>query len=456
MTWIERVKTISLILLVISSIVLTGVLWYSTPAYQEDRNQDTYAQAPYIAKDNYVKKNLYTLTAPPFLISHKKGNHQLVLQQSAMFNTLIHDVYKIGFDNFEEISPTADQWNMLYHQADGLELSFFHDMNPEQLDIFFYQLLSNDSTFQTLPSISRVWLYEDPNTGKSNIWFISDEDNKVIQATTNLTAFSLSKSLTKINSNISLEPVPTNGKNPWERSNQGNMFSRMLYLPTKSIAMSQFTYSVKHISIDDMKEWLFQGANIEPIELPKNESVYMDNNQILTYYKQDSYMVYTDSTRGDESPTPISTELDLMNTKFMDKHHGWTGNFVLEEWEKSNGSDNYSFRLMEQSLPVFWGKSTKPQLDSIQLQFGSGISSVSRYQRSLLYLAKQPFMHVGSLLDDKTTLLTKLTKEHIDLASVKRIYPIYRASRTRDDVTLTPCWLVEQTNGQTLQIGGES
>jgi regulatory protein YycH of two-component signal transduction system YycFG len=460
--WINRLKTISLAILVISSVVLTAVLWYSTPSYDE-QNVD-YIPPAYVAKDNYVPKNLHQLTAPPYLISHTNGKHQLVTQQqSPLFSLLIRDVYGIKMDDFELKTPTTDDWNLLFLQSDGLELSYLQDMPVDQLDVFFYHYLKNESLFQNLSSISRVWIFEHPTSKKTTIWFISDQDGKVIQANasfigsdwlTNLDTLKRTPNLIKV------EAVPTNNKNPWDKMNQNVPFSRILYMPTQGIPINQPTYKKQTISIDSMKQWLLEADEIEPIDLSKNESVFMNNNQILTFYKQQSYMVYVDNAKTDATVAdPVSKEIDTINTKFMLKHHGWTGNFVLEKMENQDNSHLYTFRLINQALPVYWeDDNTKSQhLDTIQLQAGASINAVSKYIRSLNYLSEKPTKQTTVTLPGKDDILLELVKKKIPLSSIKRIYPIYQASNSgRGAVLLTPSWQVEKTNGETIQIGGGS
>jgi regulatory protein YycH of two-component signal transduction system YycFG len=217
-------------------------------------------------------------------------------------------------------------------------------------------------------------------------------------------------------------------------------------------------YNKQTISIDSIKEWLFQGDEIEPIDLSKNESVFMDNNQILTFYKQQSYMVYVDNARTDGNSTEaVSTEIDMINSKFMSKHHGWTGNYILDEISKQDKSHLYTFRLINQSLPVYWEEDNKksPHPDTIQLQAGTSVNAISKYVRSLNYLAQSPKKQTPVKLLKKEEVLAELAKKHIPLTTIKRIYPIYQATYTkRGEAQLTPCWYVEKTNGETTQIGG--
>ncbi|MCH5585079.1 two-component system activity regulator YycH [Shimazuella sp. AN120528] len=463
MALINKIKTISLVILVISSVILTAVLWYSTPSY--DEQNIAYIPAPYIAKDNYyVKKYLFQLTAPPFLISHTQGKNQLITQQqSTLFPKLIHNIHGMKLDGFEVITPTADDWNLLFHQTNGLEMSFLQDLPVEQLDAFFFQLLKNEPLFQSISTISRVWLFENPATKKSSIWFISDQDGKVIQANTDFDVDQWPKILEQVQQTpnlMSLEAVPTNGENPWDKANQNKPFSRILYMPNGSISIPQLTYSNQTIGIDSIKEWLFQGDNIEPIDLSKNESVFMNNNQILTFYKQQSYMVYVDNSKTDGTTSlGVGNEIDVINTKFMAKHHGWTGNYILDKMSQQDNAHLYTFRLISQALPVYWeGDTTKnPHLDTIQLQAGSSINAVSKYVRSLHYLSKKPTKQINFILPNKETILAELTKKQIPITSVNRIYPIYKAkNNSHGQVVMTPCWQMELSNGEKIQIGGVS
>jgi regulatory protein YycH of two-component signal transduction system YycFG len=462
MELINKIKTISLVILVISSVILTGVLWYSTPSY--DEQNIAYIPAPYVAKDNYVPKSLYQLTSPPFLISHTQGQVQLITQQqSTLFPKLIHSIHGMKLDGFEAITPTTDDWNLLFLQANGLEMSFLQDLPVEQVDAFFYQLLKNEPLFQSITSISKVWLFENPTTNKSTIWFVSDQDGKVIQANTNFAGDQWSQILEQIKQTpnlMKLEAIPVNGKNPWDKANQNIPFSRIVYLPIRSNPMSQLTYTKQTISIDSIREWLFQGDEIEPIDLSKNESVFMNNNQILTFYKQQSYMVYVDNARTDgTTSTAVGNEIDVINTKFMTKHHGWTGNYILDKMSQQEDSHLYTFRLISQALPVYWeGDTTKnPHLDTISLQAGSSVNAVSKYIRSLNYLSKNPIKQTSFALPTKESILAELTNKQISLSSVNRIHPIYKAkNNSRGQVVLTPCWQVELSNGDMIQIGGVS
>jgi regulatory protein YycH of two-component signal transduction system YycFG len=459
---IKRIKAISLIFLVISSIILTVVLWYSAPPYDEQTNN--YIPASYIGEDNYVpKKELYQLTAPPFLISHQQGKHHLITsQQSSLYATLIKDLYEVKLDGFEAITPTADDWKQLFFQTNGIEFSFLQDISVEQLDAFYYHLLENEALFQTIDTISRVYIFTNPKTHQEETWFISDQNGKVIRANAKFAGNTWSKLVQLIKRSTKQSPtwevIPTNEKNPWERANQNIPFSRVLYLPTQPMDTAMYTYDNLSISIDHMKGWLFQGDEIEPIELTKNESVYMDNNQILTFYKQQSYMVYVDNTRTDETKTTVSNEIDMINSKFMSKHHGWTGNFLLDSMLKQENSRLYTFRLINQGLPVYWQQKTNKvnYLDTIQLQAGTGINAISKYIRALNYLARNPKHETTVQLPNKETVLKTLSSQNIALSTVTRMIPIYMAiPLSKGEIQLAPCWRVEQNNGGVVLIGGD-
>lgn len=458
---INRIKAISLMILVISSIILTVVLWYSAPPYDEQTNN--YIPASYIGEDNYVPKELYQLTAPPFLIAHQQGKHQLITsQQSSLYAQLTKDLYEVKLDGFEIINPNAEDWKQLFLQTNGIELSFLQDVPIGQLDAFYYHLLESEPLFQSaVNTISRVHIFTNPKTKRQETWFISDQDGKVIRANANFAGNTWSKlmQLTKRNTTKSplLEAIPTNGKNPWDRANQNIPFSRIVYLPTQPMEMEKLTYSNPTISIDNMKGWLFQGDEIEPIELSKNESVYMDNNQILTFYKQQSYMVYVDNTHSDDTKTIVGNEIDMINSKFMIKHHGWTGNFLLDKMFQQENTRLYTFRLINHGLPVYWQQKANngKYLDTIELQAGTGVNAISKYVRSLNYLAKKPSKQSAVKLPNKTDVIKTLSKQKIPLSTVKRIMPSYTAQRiAKGEVQLTPCWRVEQNNGEVIEIGG--
>lgn len=58
----EHVKTALLTFLILLSFVQTGLLWYSSPSYEG--NKQLYVTRPQIGSEKYNKKQMYELVAP--------------------------------------------------------------------------------------------------------------------------------------------------------------------------------------------------------------------------------------------------------------------------------------------------------------------------------------------------------------------------------------------------------
>ncbi|SFI69267.1 two-component system activity regulator YycH [Thermoflavimicrobium dichotomicum] len=446
--WIENAKTVSLVILVVLSFVLTGSLWYMTPAYEEKK--DIYRPLHYIGDIKYNQKQVYQLTSPPFLLLHEAGNHYWVTAKDNSYNEWLKTLSEIKIRHYEKKKPNANDWKYLFQQATGIELFFFHDLPIDTISAFIHIDEPDLSFLKDLTKVSRIWLYSDPQTKQINIWFISDFRGEIVQATTDLSIFQFEKqfNLSEKTDLVTFEAIPANNKPPWDPANNNIPFSRIIYLPNQPINAKKYTYHLQEININDMKQFLFSVDNITPTELSNGELVYAYDGRTLTYNKQDNYMVYIGPMpENPDKEKSLVTDIIQIN-KFMSDHRGWTGNYLLEKVQRQGSANRYTFRLVHQDYPVFWATEnhlSKQYLDTIQFQVEK---QEKRYLRYMYTLPEKPTNVVERSLPDKKSLLSILTERKIPLDKVERIFPGYRASKKEKQVVLEPVWVVMTVDGK--------
>lgn len=457
--WIEPAKTVSLIFLILLSLVLTATLWFITPVYMEHDNN--HITSPKIGDARYNKKSRYQLTGPPILYLHVTGNHYWLTQKNEhSYDALLSAVSRCKMTSFHQIKPTPEQWKTLFQTSYGIEFSFFHDTPVNQVDAFFDQNLGMQPVLANLNRISRIWLFTDENSDQTSIWFISDQEQKVVSANTDISGGDLRNQVTlaeQMSHSPNLIPISTTNKLPWDSANKDAPFSRIIYLPEQPVTVKRYTYAPKEISINDMKLALLQ-TSVDEIRL-KEELIYIWDDLMLTYNKNTKNMIYSDEPNSETAKdNTITTDIVNITDSFMEKHYGWTGNFLLEKYERPEKRNLYTFRLIHDGFPVFWYQNESDILhfDQIQIQAEpSNVNGIGIYKRSLITLNPSPVSVRDAVLPDMKQFLHLLEKKGIPLSSIQRVYPAYQAQPKGKLYELVPVWRVEDNQGKQWMIGGE-
>ncbi|MBA4548070.1 hypothetical protein H1R82_03510 [Thermoactinomyces intermedius] len=452
--WVEHIKTGLLIALVLASFLLTGLLWLNQPGEKRTYNPlDAYTINP-IYDEKYNDRKIYQLAAPNQMIVHQKGAHFWLLPEEADYEQLLRSMQSMSVSDMEKMGKVSpDTWKNMFTRFPGVELYFPDEVSLEQADLFFQESLSQHYPMSYLSSVSRIWFFSNPEKKQNFVWFISDQDQQIIQAKTDIDLENLLSKL-KHPSSPSLEAVPATGKAPWDPANQDEPFPRMFYLPTRPVSLSEKTYQLEDISADAMIDWLFKDPDVRPIPINKNEDLYMYDEQMMTVNKNNRFMVYSEAV--EESPgeiQPVEQRLSAVNN-FVQRPHGWTGNYLLDQVDdKENAFSEFTFRLYMNGYPVYWKDRNFIHPDEIKLQTNpvENAVNVNKYERSLFYLTGEP-QQKQAALPDKETLIKQLSKHNLSLSNVKRIHPGYQAVTTNQQVRLTPVWVVKTTSGQQVWI----
>ncbi|WP_044641395.1 two-component system activity regulator YycH [Risungbinella massiliensis] len=464
----ERIKTTTLILLILASFALTGLLWYSSPPYTET-TETKYQETPLIGKEvDNRQKEVFDLTAPPFLVVHQRNQHYLITKEkNQVYRDLIKTIHQDSdLTNVERKFPTPQEWRYILEEASSVEMQFFQDLTLEQVDSFFLSLLDSDgkAPLKEMGKISRILVWEDRNQSNPKIWFISDETHSVVQATmaTTLVPNFHSQLVNAISNSPDEQVTPIYGNNnkpPWDPGS-GATFSRVFYLPNDPWQVTRPTFETTIYSIEEMKKILFRrDYKIDAIN-NNNELIYLFNDQTLVYNQAKNEIRYTDNSNRDGEEKVISSQIETIQSEFMLKHYGWTGSYLLEKVLPEK-KDTFVFRLLHEGIPVYAPKSTErdsqTQLDQILLTpDSSNASGVGSYQRSL-EIIKQEKSVQSSTLPGRTQVLDELHKRNLPLTEVTQLYPIYQMRRSEvNTVEFVPYWKIQTVSGTEVLIGGES
>ncbi|OYD07948.1 YycH family regulatory protein [Paludifilum halophilum] len=451
---IKYAKSALLVLLVAASFVQTGLLWYSSPSYEESR-QNYYLKPPPIGSEKFQKEKAYELAAPQEFILHQKGEHRKVLPKGdrQKYESLLEKLDRAETESAELIDPSPSLWKEMIEKRTGLELRFNHDFPPGTVQTLF------NTQLPELESVSRIWIFEEDQSKELFAWFISDREQEVMQTTIKVQSFDDWIRTMGNETGGPLEPVFSDGGSEWDKENQG--IPCPFYLPENRPAMNRYTFRLKGpIKPEHMKQILFRDPDLARQSLVlDNTYIYTDGRSNLQHNTRTGNMVYNDPATNTNRKSTLTEDLNAIN-QFMNRHSGWTGNYLLDtvELDKNSGLPDYIFRLFVDHSPVYWSDKDSSNPGTIRLSTtGKGITA---YERSLRYLSTDPKQNIDEL-PNQEELLDALQEKGIDLLDIRWIHPGYQAVSKSDRVQLIPCWVIVLNDDErkmipTAEAGGET
>lgn len=439
----ERIKSAALFLLIILSIVQTGMLWYSSPSYQE--NKQGYIQPPLIGNEEYNQIPLHERVAPYPIIVHHNGKQSWILPNEPLYKDFLNQLYQSQWEEPEPFTPRPEDWNNLYKETDGVELQFTHDLPVDAVDVLNEEEISLSGTSE----ISRIWIFADAE-GNTRLWLIFDRERKVMEAEIDFPDFN--KWFAEVERSVPqpVKPHFVSGKIPvgTKKDRENTAFPSAVYLPDLPLTVRSFTYPMKRIKVDDIK-WLFTDPN-QIWTLPSEEGdTYTDGNRMLHHDQQTQTIVFRD-LRSEPRPSKAAIELEILN-QFMKTHNGWTGSYLLDRRVKEDNINLYIFRLMVGGLPVYWpGEMEKGEVRPDTIRLKASEDRVAEYRRSLRYLASEPSKYEDRLLPGRDSVIKELADKGLSLKQLRALFPGYQAKQLKDHVRLDPVWIALKKNGETV------
>lgn len=436
----EHLKSLALIFLVGASLLQTGILWYSSPSYQEKRNVE---DIPKIGHETFQKKGGYQLISPPEILLHREGRQQRILPGKEYWS-LTDQLHRARLEDIRTVEPSPAQWIGLMKNEPGLELRFHQDFPADVVNIFF----SGNEEIHGLQFINRIWLFGEGDNNRVTIWLISDREQSVLEGTALIRDYTDWLDQAERFKGELLHPVFPDGKSNLDKKKlRDGEIPYAFYLPEKSPVVNRLTFRPKKIDVNDMILILFRNPyNPKRSQVFDSTYIYMDSDsgRTLQHNEQNQTMVYNNPLNETGEESSPSNDLATITT-FMNRHNGWTGNFLLDrvEMDLDNGSNNYIFQLYLKGYPVY--ASERSGLNTIRLTARQGVST---YERSLHYFSPQPSREEKSRLPTRNEVLTALKSVGSDWANLRSIHPGYQAALKEKKMELEPVWVIQFQNGK--------
>ncbi len=443
----ESLKSLALALLVLTSIVQTGMLWYSSPSNQG--NLPKLQHIPTIGHKDFQKEEIHQLAAPSEIMLHHDGEHRRILP-GADHQTLIDRLHHARLENPQTIDPSPAEWKKWLDEETGLELRFRHELPVEVIQAFF----QGETEIPELDTVHRIWISGEGDNNQVTVWLISDQTQTVVEGTALLQNYD---EMLKLADQAAERPLKAflNGKEgnfDEEDLKRERAIPRFVYLPPNRAAINRWSYNLeqkRQINVEDMKMILFRNPNnVEKTAISNHIDIYtdVDSSRSLRYNEQNNTMVYTNLLNDTEQELPDPREKLNTIISFMNRHSGWTGNYLLNrvETNQDNGASDFFFQLHVKGLPLY-GSEPFPKWEEIRLSAQQG---VTHYERSLIFFSSRSGQKHPDHLPSGNEVREALKKQNADLSDVRQIYPGYHAVTRENKLELEPVWVVDFYNGK--------
>jgi regulatory protein YycH of two-component signal transduction system YycFG len=330
----EKVKTMILTVLVLSSVFLTGALWTYQPKYNFIENADSdYIQNVSISN---AQVDAGIIIRPSKILIHKDGKHYGIVQETEM-DKLMKQVKKWSFDEFENISSTVSKKDFLsFLYGKGKIEIIYPDDFP--IEMYHYIFKIEDKGIEGV-NFDRIVIPVEKEE-EALVYFVCMKERKIYKATVN---------------NFSLQEIQNTYYDQAKKYPRYFAYeidaAKSLFIPEDSITMNRLQYYTDELDADKFKDALFSNPSFVKRDLLTYGEVYTDGSSLMNVNSTQKILSYVNPAA---QKTAIQGEDPLLIQKsidFVNEHGGWTDTYHFAQWDEEKRK--VVFRLVTNSYPVF-------------------------------------------------------------------------------------------------------
>ncbi|RKL66043.1 hypothetical protein CR203_17265 [Salipaludibacillus neizhouensis] len=437
---IENIKTVVLWFLVLTSMTLTWFILSYQPEYDnlEDIDID-YVQSEEIGESRSINE----VISPKEILIHNQEDISWIQPIEGHYPAFMEFLSELELEYFEsgssEDAPSLDQ------TLNGLELVFSEAIKHEWISDLFN--VDENILPEELDQIDRVILLEDSSgEGSSVILQLISTELEVIY---NFDIASLTiDQLEQMYEESEEYQIPVE-KRILNDDSMDDAFQQVIYVPTQPFTLKEYTYETADLPIASFIQALFTDPEyVDRSPLGSQTDSYTDGNRMMEIQDSENLINYV---RPGVVGSPISEEESLLETAvdFINGHDGWTDEYYIGELEQFMDSNEISFRLHVDGIPVF-GSNRSAEYYTMRLARSGG--QISEYDRPIFKLDSATFEDTVEMPSIHEVDHQLEEEEWYNLETVEDIRVGYYMTRHRSFVTFRPAWYVETQNGRWTRL----
>lgn len=333
MRYIEQIKSIVLLFLVLLSIVLTFSIWTYTPSLQVIEESQQVDQLV-VGK----KKELAEIIKPYRIIMREQNEWK-----GTIGSTTINDFVEMMTDwKFSDLIPVqnnmSDKKINEFIRANQRITLFFSEKVPVNV---FHSIVPFSQDELPEMGFNKIILdWSKMNANKTlMVYFLSEESRTLYSTEVKMSdIYFQSTVLNTLKGLVAYQEI--------ERSN-----GLSLYIPKDEIELVQYTYYIDEIHADTFRDILFYDPSIVRKNVENQDLVkYTDGMTLMTVDVKNRYLNYVNPSSESLVELP-SSRLLLDSYEFVNEHGGFTGDYRLTSI--NNQKHVVEYQLYKQGFPVF-------------------------------------------------------------------------------------------------------
>ncbi|MBU5594527.1 hypothetical protein KQI76_05060 [Amphibacillus sp. MSJ-3] len=426
----ENLKTILLVLLVFSSLLLTMAIWNHQPNFEMTRDEEDLVDPQIEAGQKLARLDVLK---PLYIIQHDNSVEKPIgLSDKSSEQELFNSIVDYSLYNFSTFNLDEEWWNGI---DDWVEIVFSTELPSETI----YDLFSIDQGV-SIPSgmYNRIVIILD-HEGEYQLLFQNDPESKVIGASV--------QNYGRVAEQLDgyFEQGKTITYEVYESSRGTD-----IYLPNE-INPNVLLFSYTDIPIDPFQNFLFSTPSIvRSARTTDGNTIFIDGTRELTL--ESDRISFTNQTNEQKVSDYELTYYELFDQvqNFINTHNGFTFeqpfSYFLSHLEITPQTNKVEFTLSYNGVAIFSDQAIS------QISVAWHNQEVYQYNHPLITLVEQRgIAREAASLPDAETVIEILNSESYHKSA---IYDVILGYRVREQVggqgqvyELIPTWYVKGING---------
>ncbi|GAA4724257.1 YycH family regulatory protein [Brevibacillus fulvus] len=442
-SWKEPVKTVMLVLLVLTSFLLTSLLWNNRTQYQ------LIEPVQYVKSKPVDTKQLEDLIVPSSIVFHYgEDRHTRAVSTQAVYSLIRTEMTRWYFFDFVTYPLSEEKWTALTRQTEGLEVQFRTQIPVEiASELLKFQ---DEQGYQQMAGIDRIWLYYSEEEASVFALLMDTKNGEIVRARTAVSFKDLHDSYLPLGKMLPEQIMKTQEAESLTRPDYP--FWNIFYLPKQQVKMQKLDYRYSATSNNDLLEAYFLDPNlVRQIVERDGTIIFTDGSRSLQLRPNQQIITFTDPAfqQGNDY---LSKEDKLKGAvAFINSHLGWLDDYYLQQIEGNDHEANFiRFQQYLGFYPLISGDDQ--HLDSISVMIEGG--QVVTMKRSLFDLDKLEHQETCMVMSGPELYEWIRTKKLLDPIQVKNAYLGYQThlDQKQKQIKLRPVWVVETVMGTRYYI----
>lgn len=431
----ESIKSAILAVLVIISLFFTWNVWSLRPSNEELQNQILVERDPIAEKT----KRLFEVVKPQQLFIHDNETHYSTLNSDDL-NSLWREMqgWKYNYSNERGFSTSftkGDLEQLIHEDVRGnLELRFYEEIPLE----IFQSMIEWDTEINGITSFDRILLKVAKANEVQKVYFVSDQDMKIVELTVNHEEAS----------HFVSDLYEKRGEfDPYFVFNSGE--TNEILLPEREVNLFSYKYLFEDIEGERFKETLFSNPRIVKQDADISKNRYTDGTRELSIFPSTHSLRYVNPTLRDSNLIEAKTLVE-QSIAFINDHGGWTDDYVL--YDILENDQEIEFIMTIESIPVI--NSNEEPFGPTKISQRWGQNEIAKYERPSYHLKTQFPNGESTLMSGRAVVEVIKDDERLRKERIKKIYIAYElgASDRQEVVEVSPVWCIELNDGTLIKI----